>query len=375
MFNTQIVILTNSIGGLISFRKELIEALMKYKYKVVIIAPEATEKKILEGKGIEVIPVKNLSRRGMNPLTDCKLFLEFLKLLKKINPSIVLTYTIKPNLYGGLACLLLKIPYIVNVTGLGTAVEEPGVLQKFTIFMYRLAMKKVSKIFFQNETNLEFFRNYRIGKVTTYYKLPGSGVNTKHYSYQPYPLENEPIRFIFISRLIKQKGIEEYLKVAEYFKTQSVPTEFHILGAPEKEYEEMVKQLNQLGTVKYHGRQPDVRPYLAYSHCLIHPSFYPEGMSNVVLESAASGRPVITTRRAGCKEGVEDNVTGFLVTPRNTKELIQTVHHFINLTYQQKVYMGKMGRKKIEREFKREFVVNAYIDTINKILGSKNRQR
>ena len=173
---------------------------------------------------------------------------------------------------------------------------------------------------------------------------------------------------MFISRLIKQKGIEEYLKAAVYFKNRSVGTEFHILGAPEKDYEQKVKVLKEQGTVIYHGRQEDVRPYISKCHCLIHPSFYPEGMSNVILESAATGRPVITTRRPGCQDGVEENVTGFLISSQSTSELIEAIKKFIGLSYREKVKMGIQARKKMEREFDRRIVVKVYMETINKIL-------
>lgn len=368
---TSVLIITNSIQGLLSFRKELLNTLIERGYNIKVAAPFHEEMRILHNHGIETIPVYNLSRRGINPFKDLKLLSEYKKIIKTYNPSIVLTYTIKPNIYGGLACTSLKIPYIVNITGLGTAVEEPGLLQKLTIGMYKMAMRGASCIFFQNKANLEFFKSKGI-RPDLHQLIPGSGVNIDHHRYQPYPSEDEPIRFLYISRLIRQKGIDEYLATAEAIKKSNKKIEFHILGSCEKEYEGKLETLRHSDTVIYHGRQKDVRPFIAKSHCLIHPSFYPEGMSNVVLESEAAGRPVITTRRPGCQEPIEENVTGFLITPQSTGELIQAVKRFIKLPYEEKVRMGYNARAKVAREFNREIVVGRYLKEIDRIINSKS---
>jgi galacturonosyltransferase len=258
------------------------------------------------------------------------------------------------------------VPYIVNITGLGTAVENPGLLQKITVAMYKVAMKKAACIFFQNKGNEQFFASKDI-RNDVHRIIPGSGVNLDKFTYQEYPEEDQPLRFVFISRIMREKGIEEYFAAAKHFKTLHPEMVFHVLGACEEEYEQTLAELQKNGTIIYHGQQKDVRPFIIQANCTIHPTFYPEGMSNVVLESAATGRPVITTRRHGCMEAIEDGVTGFLFEERNTSQLISCIDKFLAMTHQERVAMGKAAHEKMEREFNRQIVVNAYLDEIKKL--------
>lgn len=366
----KVIILTNNCGGLISFRKEVLEALVQNNYEVVVIAPPSSDielKKEQEIKeiGCRIINSKNLARRGMNPMKDLALLHEYYKILKREKPEVVLTYTIKPNVYGGLACSWLGIPYIVNITGLGTAVDNPGALQKLTVILYKLALRKAVCIFFQNTGNENFFRKYNINN-SKHRLIPGSGVNIAKHSPQPYGSVG-PAKFYFVSRLMKQKGIEEYFAAAEHFKKDNKNLEFHILGRCEENYEERLKDLENKGLIIYHGLQGDVRPFYKDASCLIHPTFYPEGMSNVVLEAASTARPVITTRRHGCMEAVEEGVTGFLFEERDTQGLITQINKFLAMSIEERAEMGRKARLKMEREFDRQIVVETYLDEINKI--------
>ena len=277
----------------------------------------------------------------------------------------ILTYTIKPNIYGGMAAISRKVSYIVNITGLGTAVEHSGVLQCITLFLYRLALRRVDCVFFQNEANRSFFVKHHIA-TGKYRLIPGSGVNLSYFIPLPYPQESGPVRFNFISRLMKQKGIEEYFAVARYFRERRDDVEFHVLGGCEENYTEELEQLQRDGIIIYHGQQKDVRPFIGQSQCLIHPTYYPEGMSNVILESAASARPVIATRRPGCMEAVNDGETGFLFPERDTEALIDCVKRFLAMSNDERKQMGLAARHKMEREFDRQMIVDAYMDEIAK---------
>ena len=192
------------------------------------MAPEDNKTKDIQELGCRFIPI-SFDRRGINPLADIKLMLEFRKIIKREKPDVVLSYTIKPNLYGGMACQLCKIPQIANITGLGTAVENPGWLQNLTIFLYKLGLRKASTVFFQNKANKDFCEQHKMvnGKTKL---IPGSGVNLLHHNIQTYPSQDEPVRFIFISRLLKEKGIDEYLNAACEIKLKYPNTEFHIWG-------------------------------------------------------------------------------------------------------------------------------------------------
>ncbi|MCZ0702994.1 galacturonosyltransferase [Natronobacillus azotifigens] len=358
----KVLILANNDVGLYKFRKELIEELLKDN-KVFISLPDGKFVKELVDLGCEFINT-NISRRGTNPITDFKLMVKYKKILDKVKPDIVLSYTIKPNIYGGMMCRLAKTPYISNITGLGTAVENGGLLQKTTIFLYQLALKNASCVFFQNKENADFI-NSKISIKGKQKVIPGSGVNLKFFKVLDYP-QDDVINFLFISRVMKQKGIEQYLDTAEYIKSKYPNTEFHILGFCEESYEEKLKDMTEKGIIQYHGMQSDVRKFYTISHCTIHPTFYPEGMSNVLLESAACGRPVITTNRSGCREIVEDGSTGFIVEEQNSNDIIEKVERFLNMSFAEKKQMGLAGRKKVEKEFNRQVVVDAYSTEIFK---------
>lgn len=361
----KILILTNNFGGLHSFRKEVVKAIRDDAHEVIISAPFDPKKEFFEEIGCRSIDTR-FNRKGMNPLKDFSLMLYYRKLLKKEKPDVVLSYTIKPNLYGGMACQLCGVPQIVNVTGLGSAVENPGWLQKLTILLYKIGLRKANTVFFQNKANMEFCKKHKMVKGNIKL-IPGSGVNLQYHTIRPYPEEKEPIRFIFISRLLREKGIEEYLGAAERIKDKYPQTEFHILGACEEAYDKRLKELQSRGVVFYHGAQPDVRPFIACSHCTVHPSFYPEGMSNVLLESCAAGRPIITTDRPGCGEIVDDGVNGYIVKQQDVDDLVEKIERFIALPYDQKVGMGKNARAKVEREFDRQIVVDAYLRAIENV--------
>lgn len=361
----KILVLTNNYGGLHSFRKEVMQALKDNGHQLVISAPFDEKTHFFEEMRCELIDTK-FDRKGTNPLSDFRLMLYYRILIRKVKPGAVLSYTIKPNLYGGMACQLCGVPQIANVTGLGSAVENPGWLQRLTIMLYKIGMRKTHTVFFQNKANMQFCEKHKMvhGRKVL---IPGSGVNLQRHTLQSYPPKDDPIRFIFISRLIKEKGIEEYLGAAERVKKNHPEVEFYILGRSDGTYDERLESMQEAGIVKYEGLVMDVRPYIAKSHCTIHPSYYPEGMSNVLLESCAAGRPVITTNRPGCGEIVDEGRTGFLVKAKDVDDLADAIEKFLALPYDQKAQMGTEARKKVENEFDRNIVVDAYMREINSL--------
>lgn len=356
-----ILILTNSVGGLYNFRQEVVQAFVNEGYKVVIAAPNNKRVTFFEDMGC-VFRMVSFKLKGTNPLSDLRLAFEYCKVIKETKPFVVLTYTIKPNLYGGLACRWCSVPQVANITGLGSAVENKGWLQKVIITLYRVCMRKTHLIFFQNNANFHFFRDNHILKGKSEL-IPGSGVNLNFYSYQEYPTD-DTIRFMFISRILRQKGIDQYLEAAAIIKKSHPSTEFHVFGGCGEDYSPILHDLNEKGIIIYHGHEPETRPFYKMTHCTIHPSYYPEGMSNVLLESCAMGRPIITTNRPGCGEIVDDGVNGFLVRQKDTADLVMQIEKFLRLSYDEKKQMGINARKKVEREFDRNFVVDAYLRVI-----------
>jgi galacturonosyltransferase len=362
MYKKKILILSNNDMGLYKFRKELVKNLLDERFEVYISVPYGKFIEKFEEMGCYLTNIK-LIARGKNFLEDTKLLYQYYKLIKNIHPDVVLTYTIKPNIYGSIISSLLKIPYIVNITGLGSAVENRGILQKITITLYKIALKRVTCVFFQNKENQEFFLKNSI-HVNKYQIIPGSGVNIEKYRLLDYPDDKINITFLYISRILKEKGIEEYLYAAKQIKTKYCNTIFHVLGYCEEEYIDLIDKYCEDGYIIYHGMQSDIIPFLEQSHCIIHPTYYPEGMSNVLLESASCGRPAITTNRSGCYEIVDDGKTGFLIEEKDINMLIKKIELFISLENNKRKEMGINARNKMIREFNRIVVINAYMEEI-----------
>lgn len=354
----------NNIGGLYNFRKELVQACVREKVKVYISSPlkEGVWKSFFEDIGCKLIDT-SIDTRGTNPLKDILLSFKYFYIIKKIKPDVVLTYTVKPNIYAGLICRMLKIRQLANITGLGDAVEAKGILSNFVVFLYRLALSNNEVVFFQNSSNLKFCVNNKIAKGRTHL-LPGSGVNLSYFKYELYPI-SDVLKFGTIGRITKQKGADELLKAVKTLKSKYFnKIEFHILGFCDSEFADEVSLMDKTGMLKFHGSSTDIRPFVKDIHCLIHPSHH-EGMSNVCLECSAMGRPVITTNVPGCKETVEEAHTGFLINPGDVNSLVAAVEKFINLTNDERVNMGVAARKKMEKEFDRQIVVEAYMKEIN----------
>ena len=351
------MIFANNDVGLYKFRKELIEVLLE-EYEVHIALPYGSFVDELVQMGCFFHAVE-FQRRGTNPVSDLALLKKYRMLLREISPNAVLTYTIKPNIYGGIACALMNIPYIANITGLGTAVENPGILQMITTNLYKLSLKKAAMVFFQNENNLLFMTNRKIVR-SNYDLLPGSGVNLEQYKPMQYP-DGDAIDFIFVARVMKEKGIDQYLEAAEYIINKYPNTRFHICGACDEDYEQVLQEKSRSGVIIYHGIVKDMRPIYEMSCCTIHPTFYPEGMSNVLLESCASARPIITTNRPGCREIIDDGINGFMCRQQDSKDLVDKIERFLALSPAERKQMGLLGRQKVEREFDRSIVINKYM--------------
>lgn len=367
--NKKVLILSNNHGGLYLFRKEVVKALIDNGYELVISTPfsEGSETSInyFKSLGCRMVDI-DFERKGTNPLADIKQIWTYINLIKKEKPFVVLSYTIKPNLYGGIACALCRVPQLANVTGLGTAVENPGKLQKLTIALYRLSLRRVHTVFFQNKANMDFCLKHKMIRKNSEYLIPGSGVNLQWHSLKPYPEEGKT-QFLYIGRVMTEKGIDQFIDAAKAIRPNHPDTEFVIMGHCEDDYHDTISSLHKDGIVTYVGTQFDVRPFIENSTCTIHPSYYPEGMSNVLLETCAAGRPVITTNRPGCGEIVEDGVTGLIVKQKDSADLIEKIEKFLAMPYEHKKAMGLAARAKVERDFDRQIIVNAYLSQIGKI--------
>lgn len=363
----KVLILSNSSAGLYSFRAELIAHLVKQGYQVLISAPVDTKTELLQALGCQIIGTV-LHRHGMNPLQDLALLNKYVGMLKTHTPDVVLTYTVKPNIYGSLACRFTNTPFINNITGLGTAFFNQGLLTRMLSGMYRSALKKSQMVFFQNQANLNFLTGAGIVKGPCKL-IPGSGVNLERFSFQPYPDASMPVTFNYIGRVAEEKGIQVYLAAARNIKQKYAQTVFNVIGfvePTEVHLAVLLKQYEQEGWVKCWGYQTDIRPFLFNSHCTIQPSFH-EGMSNVLLESGAVGRVLIASDIPGCREIIDPDSNGFLFPARDVGGLTDAIERFINLPHLEKAAMARNGRLKVENQFDRRLVIDSYMEEINKI--------
>lgn len=362
-----VLILANSSSGLYSFRNELILSLLK-QHSVHLSLPDDSNNDEFIKEGC-IVHHTDINRRGMNPIEDIGLYREYRRLIKNVHPDVVLTYTIKPNVYGGMAAARCGIPYIANITGLGSALEGGGALRSVALTLYRMGLRKSQCVFFQNQANLDFGNKYHMTKSRKEL-IPGSGVNIARFQLSELP--KDTMEFLFISRVMREKGIDEFLSMAKAVKSSHPEAEFKILGRCEEDYTDILKEYEERGIVNYIGNVPDVRPYLANAQGVIHPSFYPEGMSNVCLEASASGRVVITTDRPGCRETVNNVATvaegksGYIVPIQDADALTEAVLSYIELPYDERVQMCANGRKYVEENFDRNIVVNKYLEEIKR---------
>ena len=357
---SKILILTNHSYMLWQFRRELIQKLME-EAEIIISTPFVGHEKDFETMGCRMLKT-DVDRRGINPTRDFCLYRTYGKILKTERPDMVITYSIKPNIYAGFACRMQKIPYCVNVQGLGTAFQKKGLAEIVTV-MYRTALKKAKTVFFENAENAKLFREKKITSAWQQTILPGAGVNLESYSYQEYP-DNDKIHFLYLGRIMKEKGMDElFWAVRELQKEYAGQFVLDLVGFFEDEYKEQVEGLTRDGIAAFHGFQENPRPYYGKSDCVILPSYH-EGMSNVLLEAAATGRPLITSDIPGCREAVKQGVSGLLCPVKDRNALLHAMEDFLKLSKKEREAMGRAGRKYMEEQYDKEKVVKKTCQTI-----------
>ena len=347
----RILILANNDLGLYKFRKELIEELLNKGHDVYLSLPDGDLIRPFEKMGCMFINTP-VDRRGVNPKKDFKLFQHYRKMIKNVGPDLIITYTIKPNIYGGIAARLAGKQYAVNITGLGTAFENAGLIRTVVVNLYKFALKKAKVIFFENRSNRDELLSFRCCKKEKTVILNGAGVNTETYSYQPYP-NNDIVKFLFVGRVMKEKGIDELFTAMQRLVTEGQKCFLDVVGPFEEDYKGKLEEYEKAGWLKYHGYQEDVKPFIAACDCFVLPSYH-EGMANTNLECASSGRPIITSNIPGCKEAVVEG-SGFLCKPRNEESLYAAMKKMIHAD--NRAEMGKHGRQHMHNVFDKKKVV------------------
>lgn len=351
-----------------NFRRDFIISLVKKGNDVFLICPYGSKIDYFTNKGCNFIDIK-IDRRGKNPFNELSIYRSYLRIFKKTRPHLVLTYTTKCSIYAGMACSRLKIPYIVNNAGL----VKDGLITNFILcFLYKKAFKKASSIMCQNFEEKIYFQKI-LGNKLIFKDIPGSGVDLKEFKLTDYPPESNDVIFNYVGRISKLKGIDEFISCAIAIKKDYPQARFVIYGEYDDDrYKSVLGELIEKNIVEYGGVLLDMKPAIDKAHAVIHSSHY-EGMTNVVLEHSAMGRPCIGSNISGIKEAIDDGVTGFLFECKNVKQLIEVTRKFIRLPYNQKVEMGLKARLKMEQEFNREIVSNIYWAEIDRI--AKNNEK
>lgn len=351
----KVLILANNDVGLYKFRKELIQKLLDNNVEVYISLPDGEFVKELEKIGCVFIDTP-IDRRGINPLKDIKILLKYYRIFKKIRPDKVVTYTIKPNIYGGLISRLFKTDYAINITGLGTAFQNENFLKKLVVFLYKVSCKKAKTVFFENKANCQIFLDNKIINEQQAVVLNGAGVNTGEYKFSEYP-NNKKCNFLFVGRVMKEKGVEELFYAAKRLKDEGLNCSVSIVGPCEEEYHCILEELQSEDILEYFGAQKDVKPFYSKCNCFVLPSYH-EGMANTLLEASAMGRPSITSNIPGCRESVVDGKSGFLCKVQDAEDLFEKMVEFCSLSFDEKRERGRLARMHIEENFDKKVVVN-----------------
>lgn len=356
---SKILIITNHSYMFYRFRLELIQTLMQ-EHEVVLSMPFVGHEEDFKALGLRCINTA-VDRRGINLKTEWDLFCRYRKLLKTEKPDLVVTYSIKPNIYAGLLCGLAKIPFCANVQGLGTAFQEEKMARLATM-LYKAAFRKVRTVFFENEGNAKEFRDRKIIPAEKQVVLAGAGINLERYACQPYP-ENDVTHFLYLGRIMREKGVDELFAAAEKLHAEGEPFVLDLVGFFEDEYRAQVEELEKRGIVKFYGFQQEPIPYYAAADCVVLPSYH-EGMCNVLLEAASIGRPLITSRIHGCMEAVIEGESGYLCSVKDSESVYEAMKAFLKLPREKREAMGLCGRKHMEEKFGKSKVVAATIEAL-----------
>lgn len=357
----KVLVLGNNDLGLYKFRKELLKELVNTGYEVHFSVPDGPYIEKLEETGA-VFQQLNFDNSSKSPVKELGLVLRYNKLLKQLKPNIVLMYTLKPSLYGGLHCKKLKIPYIINITGLSPIFVEEKLLGKVILKMYKGILNQAQMVFFQNRAQFELFKKRGMGKNCEL--IPGSGVNLNENKYELYEVYDK-IRILFVGRVLKSKGIEDLLDAIEIIKDNRDDVEFRVVGGCDNEYLERLERMQSEKKLIYYGLQDNVHHYIKECNALILPS-YSEGMANVLLEAAACGRPVLASNIPGCQETFVEGKTGFGFDKGNVDSIVTSLLKFCSLSDIVREEMGKSGRDHVDKLFSRTIIVNKYKNEIAK---------
>ena len=359
----KLLILANHFATIYKFRKELVSKLVEEGYEVVISLPFTQDIDKIKDLGVKVIDTK-VDRKSLNPIKDLILLNNYREIIKNEKPDLVLAYTIKCNIYGGMACRLHNIPFMANVTGLGSAYYRGGFIKNIVSNLYKIGLKQAKGVFFENVANAQVLIDDKTIIEDQAIVLKGAGVNLNQFKYCEMP-SDDVVKFLFVGRIMAEKGVNELFEAIKRIKKDYSNVEFSFIGWFEEDYKDLIEKLQSEGLIKYYGYQEDVRPFIKDSHCIVLPSYH-EGMANVLLEGAAIGRALITSDINGCKEAVLEGVNGWTCRVKDSGDLYEKIKMFVHKNFEEKVDMGREGRRYMEEVFDKDKVVEETVEEMER---------
>lgn len=363
-----ILMTVNAAWNIWNFRRPLVRDLLAEGHRVTVLAPPDDSVAQLQAMGCGFLSLE-MDVKGLSPARDLKLMARFKRIFRAERPDVVLSYTIKNNIFGAMAARAVGLAFIPNVTGLGTAFLSGGALRTVAEALYRRAFGRLPVVFFQNGDDRDLFVTRRLLRPGQARLLPGSGIDLVRFAAADLPNATEPPVFLMIARLLRDKGVIEFVEAARQVKARAPQARFQLLGAIGSENRtaigaSMVRAWQRDGLIEHLGTTPDVRPYIDKAQCVVLPS-YREGAPRTLIEAAAMARPLIATDVPGCRAVVEDGVTGFLCQVRSGDSLADACLRFLEMPQDTKAAMGQNGRRKMERDFDEAIVVASYRDAID----------
>ena len=372
-----VAITSNTSWYLYNFRRNTIKALLGEGYRVLTLAPRDAYSSKLEKLGAEFLHIP-IDQGGTNPLSDLKTLWCFYRSYRKLSPDVVLNFTPKNNIYSTLAASIQDIPCINNIAGLGLIFINENFTANLARLLYRISQPRAKRIFFQNDEDKELFLKGRFAKEELTHRLPGSGVDLQRFAASPAPNDGT-VRFLLVARMLREKGICEFVEAARILTRRYDNLEFNLLGHldvnnPSAISSKEMRQWHDEGIINYLGVSDQVEQIIATADCIVLPSYYREGVPKSLLEGAAMAKPLITTRNIGCKDTVDDGINGYLCEIRNTDDLVNKLEKIIAMPYQQRLDMGNKSREKMERDFDEKIVIKKYLGAISSVLDQTTNQ-
>lgn len=370
MKSLKVVIAVNSAWNILNFRAGLVKSLLEEGYEVVAVAPSDEYADRVRDLGCKFVPL-SIDTQGTNPIKDAMLWWRYRRLLKIIRPDAFLGFTVKPNIFGGLAASSLGIPVINNITGLGAAFNKNNWLRVLVRVLYRVALSGSVRVFFQNKDDLNAFVEERLVKATVVDVLPGSGVDLIKFRPMTQRTNNDHTVFLLMARMMWDKGIGEYVQAAAAVKASHPNTEFALLGALDLQNHTAInrEQINVWvgqGLISYWGEVDDVREALKKADIVVLPS-YREGTPRALLEGAAMAKPIVTTNAVGCRDVIDDGLNGYVCEVENAQDLARAMSRMLDLSPAARLAMGQQARLKMERVYDERFVISKYLAALENV--------